>query len=128
MNGVEAAASLFGPDDPSSDPFASLGEGGVTSPSNDVFRDYGAPQAEAQDPFAVPSGLPNEIQSEDSLSHHYASTQDDSFQVPDHYGGSGIAEQQSQNWYSAEGDGSVNPQQGLPGTHFSSGLRLSHHD
>lgn len=126
MNGVEAAASLFGPDDSSSDPFASLGEGGVTSPSNDVFRDYGAPQPEVQDPFAVPSGSPNKIQSEDSLSHHYASTQHDSFEVPD-YGGSSLAGQQSQNWYSTEGDGNVNLQQGQSGTHFPSGLRLSHH-
>jgi hypothetical protein len=119
MNGVEAAASLFGPDDSSSDPFASLGADGVTSPSGDVFRDYGAPLAEVQDPFAMPNGSPNDGQTlvpEESLSHRNMPTQHDPLQVTDRYGSSGVVGSQSQNWYGTEGHGSVAVQQSYPST------------
>lgn len=43
MNGVEAAASLFGPEEPSSDPFAALGaEPAPQTPNNDLFAGEGA--------------------------------------------------------------------------------------
>lgn len=43
MNGVEAAASLFGSDEPSSDPFAALGSDTTPqSSSGDPFYDDGA--------------------------------------------------------------------------------------
>ncbi|RDB21051.1 COPII coat assembly protein sec16 [Hypsizygus marmoreus] len=43
MNGVEAAASLFGPEEPSSDPFAALGADTAPQPStNDLFQGDGA--------------------------------------------------------------------------------------
>lgn len=119
MNGVEAAASLFGPDDSSSDPFASLGADAVTSHSGDVFRDYGAPLTEVQDPFAMPNGSPNDGQTlvpEESLSHRNMPTQHDSLQVTDHYGSSGVVGSQSQNWYGTEGHGNVPVQQSYAST------------
>ena len=120
MNGAEAAASLFGSDDSSSDPFASLGADDVTSSSGDVFRGNNAHGAEVQDPFAMPNGS-NEVQtllSDESLSHRNMPTQHDSFQLTDHYGSSGVVGQQSQNWYGTEGHGSVAVQQTHHGTRF----------
>lgn len=130
MNGVEAAASLFGPEDSTSDPFASLGADGVTSPSRDVFRDYGAPLAEVQDPFAMPYSSPNNMQPlvpEESLLHHNIPTQHDSLQVTDHYGSSGVAGPQSQNWYGTEGQDSVAVQQSYPSMRFIQ-LRFNPYD
>lgn len=128
MNGVEAAASLFGPDDSSSDPFASLGADGVTSPSEDVFRDYGAPLAEVQDPLAMPNGSPNNVQTlvpEESPSHRNMPAHHDSLQVTDHHGSSGVVGPQSQNWYGTEGHGNVTVQQSYPSTPFIQ-LRFTH--
>lgn len=43
MNGAEAASSLFGPEEPASDPFASLGEESNSQPAaSDLFNSNGA--------------------------------------------------------------------------------------
>ncbi|KAF8628402.1 hypothetical protein AX15_003926 [Amanita polypyramis BW_CC] len=115
MNGVEAAASLFGSDDSSSDPFASLGDSAIPS----TFSDYTAhvPQAEEQ---LLPgqSSVPNETQlmtPGENTSRHYPAMQQGSFQGYDHlspYGSSSaVGQQQTSNWYGADGHTNVSTQQ-----------------
>jgi hypothetical protein len=40
MNGEQAAASLFGPEDPASDPFATLGSEPSPAPQDDFFSSH----------------------------------------------------------------------------------------
>ncbi|KAF8636665.1 hypothetical protein AX17_003471 [Amanita inopinata Kibby_2008] len=63
MNSVEAAASLFGPEDSSSDPFASLGADAAAE-ANDVApsNGHGVPSTSfIQDQYAPPAGPSNDV-------------------------------------------------------------------
>ncbi|KAK2466902.1 hypothetical protein APHAL10511_001160 [Amanita phalloides] len=109
MNGVEAAASLFGPDDSSSDPFASLGADDATSVGGEAFRDYGMPQSEPHDLFSTSSDGFDKVQTsslQENVHDHYTMQPNSSQNFPS-YGSSGSLGQQTQNWHSTEGHDSV---------------------
>ncbi|KAG6814357.1 hypothetical protein H0H92_010943 [Tricholoma furcatifolium] len=113
MNGVEAAASLFGPDEPASDPFASLG--GETDPessTDNLFNADGAPRdvdffstsQGGQDVYGAPDN------STPDTSQHYGQSQSTSY--PTNSTG-------QEGWYNQQssGNGYASQQSYLPPVH-----------
>jgi hypothetical protein len=105
MNGVEAAASLFGSEDPASDPFASLGTDTTSQPdSTSIAPDFLIPDPHSSNLFgADENALPDTSQSNTWSEppkpnydyNHGAYSQELSV------GGSGY--DQSQGWYDDQG-------------------------
>ncbi|PFH54340.1 hypothetical protein AMATHDRAFT_44853 [Amanita thiersii Skay4041] len=93
MNGVEAAASLFGPDDSSSDPFASLGTESAT-PHDEGHARQPAPSSEhVQGEHSHSENMPPVTHNENVAQHHESTPGYDGYS----YGGSST---KTQDWYS----------------------------
>lgn len=115
MNGVEAAASLFGPEEPASDPFAALGTN-ADSPArpatDDLFQRHGAstapdfltPALDNSDSFGAPEN--SAAQAPQYHAQQKPRAQDYGYS-PDPYAtnlnAGGTGQDQVQGWYDEHG-------------------------
>ncbi|GLB34938.1 putative involved in the initiation of assembly of the COPII coat required for the formation of transport vesicles from the endoplasmic reticulum (ER) and the selection of cargo molecules [Lyophyllum shimeji] len=104
MNGVEAAASLFGSEEPASDPFATLGAGpAAQSSAHDLFNEDGASGASdflnaSQDPFTSGNNA------EQDTSQYYTQPESTAnYFTASNYTDSGASGTNQQGWYDQQG-------------------------
>lgn len=100
MNGVEAAASLFGPEEPASDPFATLGESQTSH--EDLFpvtaasySSYPSATAQHSNPINTTATLPYQEYTQEGLQPQNSSHTAGGY-VPD----LGAASSSQHEWYS----------------------------